>query len=161
MFNVTPVASKPFSVDEADVLRIQHAITGIMQPGSNARIDAKVTLDVVDDPKTIADKVNAAVKPPLGVLTLPNGNPVWFSGPATQGPIWIPQGEIDAKTKSAVLIAGKRLFVRNSPEDVARIVKEAGGYVLPIKTLWNDLDAAMKSVVPEPDTVQDWPDQDR
>lgn len=161
MFDISPVGSKPFSINEGDVLRIQHAIPGVMQPGSNARIDAKNTFDVVDAAQAIADSVNAALNPDLGVLTLPNGNPIWFSGPATQGPIWIPNGEIGPRTKSAVLIAGRRMFVRNTPEEVAKIVGDAGGYVLPLKTLWNDLDAAIQSVVPMPETVEDWPDQVR
>lgn len=159
MFHISPVGSKPFSINEGDVLRIQHAIPGVMQPGSNARVDAKNTFDVVDEPQAVANNVNSALNPKLGVLTLPNGNPIWFSGPATQGPIWIASGEIGPRTKSAVLIAGMRMFVRNTPEEVAQIVGDAGGYVLPLKTLWNDLDAAIKNVVPMPDTVEDWPDQ--
>lgn len=158
MFTITFIDGKKYDIkEENSVLRIQHAIPGFMQPGSKARIDANSTFDVVDDPQEIADKVSAVVKKKLGKLTLPNGNPVWFRGPSTQGPIWIPDGEKDMKTKSAVLIAGKRMFVHNTPEEVAAIVGEADGDVILPKMLWDDRQIGL----PGMSDVEDWPDQER
>jgi hypothetical protein len=131
MFVITLVNGLRFPIEEKDVTRIQIAIPGVMAPNSSARIDARAAFDVVDDAQVVATHVRQVVGKTFTALTLPNGNFIWFSGLAAQGPVWIPAGEIKPNVKSAVVIANKKMFVRNSPAEVAAVLQDAGGYVIP------------------------------
>lgn len=148
MFEVTLVDGNKVEIDEADVIRIQKSHP-LMTPDSNSRIDAKLQYDVLEEADAIASIVKAVLKENLATLTLPNKNAFWFFGPAARGPDRVTASQRFQNMRSAVIILKQRMYVANSPEEVAKVLKDAGGQVLPIGSAPADADAS----------VTDWPDQ--
>lgn len=156
MIVTLPDNTKPFDISETSVVRIQKAVAGYMRPGSNSRIDASSTYDVVEQAEALAALVRAKV-PTFVPLTLPNGNPVWIDAKKSAGPDWLPPGDRSPTRNSAVITGNKRLVVRETPEVVAHIIGDAGGEVMPIRE-----DSFFTSAVEKLDSlirpVEDWED---
>lgn len=146
MFEVTLVDGNKVQINETDVIRIQRAIYGLMRPGSKTRVNAAQQYDVLEEASTIAATVKAVLKEKFATLTLPNGNDFWFFGPAARGPDKIFPTQKFKNLGSAVIILDQRMYVANSPQEVAQVLKAAGGQVLPLTT--------------EDSTVPNWPDQE-
>lgn len=156
MLATLPDDTPPFNILETDVVRIQKAVAGFMRPGSNSRIDAKSQYDVVEDADALAALVKAKVNT-FVALTLPNGNSVWIDAKKSSGPDWLPPGDRSPTRNSAVITGGKRVVVRESPQQVAEIIKAASGDLMPIREdgfVTNTLET-LESVF---DTTPDWED---
>ncbi|OWK24144.1 hypothetical protein AJ87_24330 [Rhizobium yanglingense] len=64
---------------------------------------------------------------PLAQLTLPGGKPVFFAGEMAEGPIRLSSGEIGDGIHSAFAIGKLLTRVRDTPEEVAEVIKAAKG----------------------------------
>lgn len=156
MLVTLPDHDTPFDIPETNVIRIQKAVAGYMRPGSNARVDASATYDVVEEAWALAGLVKAKV-PTFVPLTLPNGNSVWIDAKKSAGPDWLPPGDRSSTRKSAVITGGKRLVVQETPQQVAQIIKDADGELMPIRedSYFTSAVETMESVI---SPVEDWED---
>ncbi|PBB93235.1 hypothetical protein CK215_04465 [Mesorhizobium sp. WSM3864] len=71
-------------------------------------------------------------QPKLALLHLPGGKPVWFNGAKASGPIFIPSTDLGDGCNSGFEMGNTRILVNESPDLVAKVIKEAGGEVLPL-----------------------------
>ncbi|WP_206525589.1 hypothetical protein, partial [Mesorhizobium sp. Primo-B] len=86
---------------------------------------------VMVDSASVAGSVKLE-QPRLAQLHLPGGKPVWFNGEKASGPIFVPSTNLGDGCNSGFEMGNVRILVRESPEDVAKVIKEAGGEVLPL-----------------------------
>lgn len=130
--------------EAADVLQIRHIVKRLELPeefGAETTVQINRTARYCTSmPASVALIVNQARQTgkllPLSELTLPGGKPVWFAGEKAQGPVRLVAGELVDGVHSAYFVGDLLTRVRNSPEEVARVIHDAGGQVLPVPELF-------------------------
>ena len=100
------------------------------EANAKCRIDHPVVQFVIEDSASVVPAVKSE-NPHIGQLTLPTGNPVWFKGAVSRGPIRLVSGH-PAAAQSALYITDKIQYVADTPEAVRNVVAAAGGTALPI-----------------------------
>ena len=109
----------------AAVIRLRATYPNESTANSQTRIDWAQLSFVTENLKASAD----AVKPELASLregSLPTGKPLWFNAKQATGPIRFVAATAPG-TRSAMMLAGKRQFLSNTPEELYGVIKEAGG----------------------------------
>ena len=131
MIRLTAPDGTEARVDGARVIRIRSSYPSEANDTARTRIDWVGLLFVREEAVAVAQQVSGE-HPNLARLTLPNGDAVWFDAKRADGPIRLLPGEKDASTKSAILLAGKKQFVSNTPAEVSAAIAAAGGTPLPL-----------------------------
>jgi hypothetical protein len=80
-----------------------------------------IVVDLVDEARLASKQL------PMATLTLPGGQPVWFAGELAEGPIKLLPGEIGDGIHSAFKIGDLLTRVRDMPDEVAEVIRAAGG----------------------------------
>lgn len=113
------------------VVRIRRSIAGEGEPHARSRIDWVYASFVREPPVDVA-KAARAEYPKLAQLTVPDKTFVWFKAAEAIGPIGlVPSHKVEG-INSSLIIGGKRQFVRETHEEVARVIDEGDGKALPI-----------------------------
>lgn len=100
---------------------------------AETRIDYTQPLYVTNKPGAVMKLVlaDAGEAGLFGKLTMQDGEPVWFRGPSNAiGPVPITKGVKAAGINSALKLAGKIQFVRETPDQVATVIEAAKGTVV-------------------------------
>jgi hypothetical protein len=141
--NLTIVPHPIADFDVADVLQIRYIVKKLELPED---VGAQTTIQIganrrysTDMPAAIVAAVNqqrAAMKlKPLSELTLPGGRPVWFAGESASGPVRLVAEELADGIHSAFSLGVIVTRVSDAPDEVAAVIGQAGGEVLPIPEL--------------------------
>lgn len=133
MISLTLSDGTKVELEARRITRIRHAIPNDGDPKARTRIDWVAPVLVIELPEFVAEVVKAKL-PTLAVLTLLDGNPVWFNAETAAGPLPLQSGQHENGALSALLISGKRQYVADTHKEVAAAISEAGGYPLPIPT---------------------------
>lgn len=119
-------------INGKDVLRIRRAFADYDGPKGNSRVDW-LQSDLFEE---AAPDIAASVKQELASLaslSMPGGSPVWFNGLEASGPYYVHPASRGEQVGSSLKIGDKIQYVKNTPEEVAAVIKDAGGKVLPIR----------------------------
>jgi len=141
MIELTATDGAPTHIIGSSVVRIRGVNDGEAdEPSARTRIDWVSLAFVREEAADVAGKV-AAELPSLACFALPNHAPVWVNGMGVIGPVRTVPSERVGGVKSAILLAGKRQYLSNTPEEVRAIIKAAGGSPLPVpaKNILSDL----------------------
>ncbi len=131
VIELTATDGKPTHIFVDAVVRIRGVNEGeASESSARTRIDWVELLFVREGPDVVADKV-AAKRPSLACFALPNRAPVWADGKGVIGPVRTVKSERGDGVKSAIILAGKRQYLSNTPEEVRTIIRAAGGTPLP------------------------------
>jgi hypothetical protein len=133
MIAFTAPDGTPVNIDGARVIRIRASIPDESTPPSQTRIDWVNLQFVLESPTSVAQQVGQENRH-LAKLALPSGAPVWFDARQAIGPIRIFPDEMHEGTRSGMLLANKKQFVSNTPEEVSAAIAAAGGSPLPMPT---------------------------
>jgi hypothetical protein len=131
MITLTTPDGNPVNIDGSRVIRIRASIPDESTPPSQTRIDWVNLQFVLESAASVAQQVGPENQH-LAKLALPNGAPVWFDAKQAVGPIRIFPDEMHEGTRSGMLLANKKQFVSNTPEEVSAAIAAAGGSPLPI-----------------------------
>ncbi|MES0071826.1 hypothetical protein [Mesorhizobium sp. M0058] len=130
MISATLPNKQTIEIDGKKVVRIRDT-TFNDGTKANTLVDWSMRSLVMEDSASIAALVKADL-PKLAQLHLPGGKPVWFNGEKASGPIFVPSTDLGDGCNSGFEMGNTRILVHESPEDVAKVIKEAGGEVLPL-----------------------------
>ena len=128
MVTVNLAGGGTMDIPADEVVRIRR--TGPVEtPHGNTRIDWSIVSYVMDEASDVASAVAAEMNTPsnLGQLNTPGLGPLWFFGPASKGPIHLPQQWLTNGIKSMLIIANMKQYVSDEPGVVAQVVHDAGG----------------------------------
>ncbi len=133
--HLTVVPNPIDNIDGITIVHVRHIVKRLELPenyGAETRIQiGNSGYYCVEMPATVAARVSqervAAGLRPLSELTLPGGKPVWFAGEQAVGPIHLSPGEIGDGIHSAFSVGDLVTRVRNMPDEVAAVIKAAGG----------------------------------
>jgi hypothetical protein len=131
MITFTAPDGNPVNIDGTRVIRIRASIPEESTPPSQTRIDWVNLQFILESAASVAQQVGPENQH-LAKLALPNGAPVWFDAKQAVGPIRIFPDEMHPGTRSGMLLANKKQFVSNTPEEVSAAIAAAGGSPLPI-----------------------------
>jgi hypothetical protein len=140
---LTVVPNDVGDIDGRQVLHVRHIVKLLELPasyGAETRIQVGLNgLYCKEPPGSVVILVNqerlASGMLALSELTLPGGKPVWFAAEASEGPIYLEPIELGDGIHSVFQIGKMRTYVRNTPQEVAAIIKAGGGKVRPIPRL--------------------------
>lgn len=131
MPNFTAPDGSKVSIAGTSVVRIRDVYPEeSTEANAKCRIDHPVVQFVIEDSAAVVPAVTSE-NPHIGQLTSPTGNPVWFNGRVSRGPIRLVSGHPPA-AQSALYITDKIQYVADTPEVVRNAVGAAGGAALPI-----------------------------
>ncbi|MER8401213.1 hypothetical protein [Mesorhizobium sp. M0306] len=85
-------------------------------------------------------------------FTMLDDNPIWLNAGAAAGPYHGAKFDLPPKANAAVLIGNKVQYVKETPQQVATIIKAKGGKVLPLdRTMFETAVKEIESWVSEPE----------
>ncbi len=134
-------------VKPSNIVRVRQTESALQEKG-NSRVDGLVIPFYNDQPKAVADMVNAAIKSFVD-LRQPGGKPVWFDAAKASGPV--PVSEVDqvlvpnhGQIRSALMIGNGIQYVNNTPEEVFAVIDKWGGDAEPPIKKGHEIGAAGK-----------------
>lgn len=137
------------------IVRIRRSLRGEI---GKTRIDWIDWAYVQEDPATVSKAVLAEY-PKLAQVNGPDDSPVWFIAQNAVGPIRLQANHKSDGVNSSLLIGGARQFVRQSHQDVAKIISSDPGSVLPIpnESLPGNFKDILMSIPGQGDRpIEDW-----
>lgn len=153
MVKLTHSNGKPLNLDGTTVLRIRKTVAHWDDDLGNTLVNTSQNLFVLEEASACAATVKVEL-PGLDTLTQPGGSPVWFNPAKSSGPIPVASPGKDG-INSALLIGGKRQYVREKPETVRAKIEVGGGEVQPPPggAFWSQVIEGMKEFF---EGVEDW-----
>ncbi|MDS7597478.1 hypothetical protein [Agrobacterium tumefaciens] len=142
---VTTYRHGPKDIEIADLLFVRNIIP-VLEVPKDAQAFGKVqtksdfvyTVEAGDELRQLADEER---KTPLSILKSPGNWSIYFAGEKASGPLQLYKSELRDGVQSAFRLGKIAIPVSNTPEDVAKVIKDAGGQVREIlppleNTLW-------------------------
>jgi hypothetical protein len=118
-------------LDGTRVLRVRSAYPNEAPENPPTRVDWVGIVFVVEPADAVARLVGAELRS-LCQLSLPHGAPVWLDANRVDGPVATTSWERYDGVRSAVMLAGKKLYLSTTPQDVSAAIAAAGGHPLPL-----------------------------
>lgn len=132
MLELTGPEGNPVRIEATKIRRIRAAIGDETRGGCTTFISAVVDNIVREAAAQVASLAKVEL-PALIELRLLNDGPVWLNARTIEGPLFITRWEKKENgAVSAVLLGGKRLYLKSTPEEVHGAISRAGATPLPI-----------------------------
>jgi len=141
MVDLTFPSGQKVQIDGKDVIRIRATLA--QEPEGNSLVTWLQTAFFDEDAASIAKMVVVEL-PTLTSLKSPQLGSIWFNGAKAIGPYWVRPTDRGDGVNSSFQIGNKIQYVSNLPQEVADVIKKAGGKVLPIRD-----DGMMTTIIEE------------
>lgn len=112
-------------LDPSKAVRMVRALEAHGHKNAKTTIHRPEVMLVTEPLDFVAGKVREAVGKKWTKLTLKDGKDVWFNVNLADGPIRLVGFEPEGGIRSAIILNGKKQLVRETPQEVAVVFKEA------------------------------------
>jgi hypothetical protein len=133
MLTLTRIDDQKLNIQAAEISRVRQR-ESIDGAKGHSRVDWVVSDLVYEPAADVAASVKAEI-PSFISLMQPGGKPVWFDGAKATGPVFVSEAEKtpdkSGKINSALIIANKKQFTANTPQEVYEAIKAQGGKAIP------------------------------
>lgn len=130
MANLTYTNGQKVDIDGREVIRIRATLSD--EPKGKSRV-VWLRTDIFEEEATLVAELVLRELPTLASLKTPRLGPIWFNGAKATGPGFVRPNDRTGGINSSFEIGNKIQYVSNTPQEVADVIKKAGGKVLPIR----------------------------